>query len=259
MFTVTLSAKVYNAYQLKQVNDILRLMLKGLKVKTEILGATRRRWIQVSVSGEDEEVALHYLEKEIGLCPEDFAKLKRFSVIKGYVTALRKTGERIYVDAGIFKPDAIDVAIPLHRLQAQLVDGRKVALQKIIDLFGFCENLPLTVKVYSINRKDNHVEATLSGKQLAQYREWVKSLLDRLIVLGASASEVKQALKMAKCNRDVINIEQLGFFEWAVVCKLGTDAAGLIPKIGRKLRNANLTIFDPRKIISFTGNASLHF
>jgi hypothetical protein len=34
-----------------------------------------------------------------------------------------------------------------------------------------------------------------------------------------------------------------------VVCKLGTDAAGLVPKIGRNLRNAALTVFDSERVL----------
>jgi hypothetical protein len=76
-------------------------------------------------------------------------------------------------------------------------------------------------------------------------------MLDRLIILGESLEEIELALKMAKCNRDVINIEPLGLFEYAVVCKLGTDAEGLIPKIGRNLRNAVFTVFDPKRVLEF--------
>jgi hypothetical protein len=43
----------------------------------------------------------------------------------------------------------------------------------------------------------------------------------------------------------------MGMFEHALTCKLGTDAAGLISKIGRKLRNARFTVFNPRKIRKF--------
>jgi hypothetical protein len=67
---------------------------------------------------------------------------------------------------------------------------------------------------------------------------------------------VEWALKTAECNRDVINIEPLGMFEHAVVCKLGTDAAGLMPKIGGKLQQATFNIFNPRKIIEFLGDES---
>lgn len=257
MPTVTLLAKVYNDSQPKLVDKFLKSMLKDLKVKIEIRGVTSRRWVQITVSGEDKRVALRYLADEIGLCLTHLERVERFSTIKGRITALNKSRIELYVDIGVFSPNTVDATIPLQHLQAQLVDGRKVALKKLAELFGFCENLPLTVKIYNVDKESSHVEAMLSERQLTLYEGWTKSLLDRLIVLGASFNEVMLALKRTRCNRDVVNIETLGLFEHAIVCKLGTDAVGLIPKIGKNLRNASFSTFNPRRIIEFLGDYSI--
>lgn len=254
MPTVTLLAKTYGGFHQEAFDKILKPMLKGLEVETKICGVTSRGWIQVAVSGEDENAALRYLADEIGLCPTYLSNVEKFSTMKGCVTALNKGKDKLYVDVGVFSPNTIDAAIPLQRLQAQLVDGRKFALKKLVELFGFCENLPLTVKVCGIDEENGQIEAMLSEKQLRTHEKWIKSLLDRLIILGAPVSQVRWALKTEKCNRDVIDIESLGLFEHALVCKLGTDARGLIPKIGKTLKNANLSVFTPRKILSFIGN-----
>jgi len=255
MPTVTLPTKVYNNFQLKIVDEKLQSMLKGLKVETKICGVSSRGLVQIAVSGEDEKVALNYLRGQIGLCPTFLQYVEKFSTVKGSVASLNK--KELYVDIGIVSPSTIEAAIPLTLLQAQLVDGRKMALEKIADLFGFVENLPLSVKICSVNKEKRRVEAVLSEKQLALYRSWTKSLLDRLIVLGASFNEIMLALKKTGCNRDVINTERLGLFENAVVCKLGTDAVGLVPKIGRKLRNASFSIFNPRENIEVLGDYSI--
>jgi len=255
MPTVTLPTKVYSNFQLKLVDEKLQSMLKGLKVETKICGLSSRGLVQIAVSGEDEKVALNYLREQIGLCATFLQHVEKFSTVKGYVAFLNK--KELYVDIGIASPNTVEAAIPLTLLQAQLVDGRKMALEKIADLFGFVENLPLSVKICSVNKEKRRVEAVLSEKQLALYRSWTKSLLDRLIVLGVSFDEIVLVLKKTGCNRDVINIERLGLFENAVVCKLGTDAVGLVPKIGRKLRNANFSIFNPRENIEFLGDYSI--
>jgi hypothetical protein len=255
MPTVTLPTKVYNNFQLKLVDEKLQSMFKGLKVETKICGLSSRGLVQIAVSGEDEKVALNYLRGQIGLCPTFLQHVEKFSTVRGYVASLNK--KELYVDIGIVSPNTVEAAISLKLLQAQLVDGRKMALEKIADLFGFVENLPLTVKICSVNKEKSRVEAVLSEKQLALYTSWTKSLLDRLVVLGASFNEIVLALKKTRCNRDVINIERLGLFENAVVCKLGTDAVGLVPKIGRKLRNANFSIFNPRENIEFLGDYSI--
>lgn len=257
MSTVTLLTKVYNNFQLKLVDKFLKSTLKGLKVETEICGITSRGWVQISVSGEDERVALRYLAEEIGLCPTYLGRVEKFSTIKGRITALNKSRSELYVDIGVFSPDTVDAAILLQHLQAQLADGRKIALKKLAQLFGFCENLPLTVKIHGVDKESRRIEAMLSERQLTLYKDWTKSLLDRLIILGASFNEVMLTLKQARCNRDVIDIEPLGLFEHAIVCKLGTDAKGLIPEIGRKLRDANLSIFNPRENLKFLGDYSI--
>jgi hypothetical protein len=251
MPTVTLLAKTYNRFQLKLVDKFLKSTLKGLKVDTEICGVTPRGWIQIAVSGDDEKVALRYLADEIGLCQSRLEDVEKFATIKGRIIAMDKAKGELHVDVGIISPKIIDATVPLRRLQGQLVDGRNVAFNKLVALFGFCENLPLTVKILSIDNGKNHVEAMLSEKQLTQYGNWTKSLLDRLIILGASIYDVRLTLKKAGMNRDILDVEMLGLFELALVCKLGTDATGLIPKIGRNLRNATVTVFNPKKVLEF--------
>ena len=251
MPTLTLLAKAYNNSNIKYAENFLKSTLKNLKVDTEICGTTSRGWIQVSISGEDEKVAMHYLAKEIGFCPTTIDNVQRFSLINGRLLGFEKSKSELRVDIGIFSPKIVDATIPLQQLQAQLTDGRKLALKKIIELFGLCENLPLQVKVSKINKEKDKVEAILSERQLNQYKKWTKSLLDRLIILGANQNEIQQALRKAKLIRDIVQIETLGLFEHAVACKLGTDAEGLIPKIGKTLRNANFGIFTPRKTFEF--------
>jgi hypothetical protein len=252
---VALSTKVYDDLQLELVDKLLESMLKGLKVDTEIRGVTPRRWVRIKISNEDEKVALRYIADEIGVCPTLLKNVEKFSTIRGYVSSIDK--RELHIDVGVLSPSTIDATVPQQHLQAQLADGRKTALKKLTELFGFCQNLPLTVKVCSVDKENSHIEAMLAEKQVTLYRSWTKSLLDRLVVLGASSNEVMLALKQARCNRDVVDVEALGLFEHAIVCKLGTDARGLIPKIGKRLRNTNFSIFNPRRILKFLGECSV--
>jgi hypothetical protein len=167
------------------------------------------------------------------------------------VTGLSRSKSEICVDIGVSLPATIDAVIPLRCLQAQLCDGRKIALEKIVEVFGFCENLPMSIRVVNVDRERRFVEAELSERQQRQYGDWTRSLLDRLLVVGASLEEIELALRRLELDRDVISVEPLGLFEHAIVCKLGTDAAGLIPKVGRHLRRAAFSIFSPRRIMRF--------
>lgn len=250
MTTVVFSSKIYNENQLALVEDHLKTLFKGLMVKIEKIEITVGNRIQVAFHGEDEKAALNFLENEIGLSPARIEALKKFSTVKGYITSL--DADEITVDVGVVHPKTLGAVVPLQRLQAQLADGRKIALQKIAELYGLAENIPVIVKITGLS--ENCIEAELAEAHLATYRKWVKTLFDRLVVLGASQQEIRNALKNAKCQGDIISIEPLGLFEHAVVCKLGTDAVGMIPKIGKHLSDAKLEVFKPKAILEFFGN-----
>ena len=251
MTTLTLLAKISSGRQLRQLDKSLTLAFEGLEVEAKILGVVAGRWAQLALTGEDEGVATSYVMKEIGVCPTSLEGLTEFSVLKGYVTNLAKSKVELSVDIGVFKPEIVHATVPLRCLQSQLVEERKVALKKIAELFGFCEDLPINIKVTRLNGEEIQVEAELSENQRSVYDNWRESLLDRLLVLGPTLQEVQRTLDHAKLHRDVIDVETLGLFEHALTCKLGTDATGLIPKIGRNLRNAKFAVFNPKRLWKF--------
>ena len=251
MTTLTLLSKINNDYQLKQIDEALKLVFEGLEVEAKILGTVADRWVQIALAGEDEEIATNYVIKEIGICPSNFGNVKRLSTLNGYISILEKNGEELSVDVGVFEPKIVHAIIPLQRLQAQLVDGSKIALGKIAELFGFCKDLPISVKITRLNEEESLTEAELSSRQIRKYAVWRESLLDRLVVLGLPLHEIKMTLEHAKLDRDVIDVEPLGLLEHALTCKLGTDAAGLIPKIGRNLKNAKFAVFNPKRLREF--------
>jgi len=252
MLTATLLSRVYYSEQIEVVKNMLRSLLKGLNVEIHELETTKRGWLRISFSGEDENAALSLLERDIGLCAD---KLDKFLTIKAYVTRLDRNG--LVLNPGVVFPGDLEAVIPLQQLQAQLVDGRKVAIEKIRELYGLCENMPLTIKIISVG--ESQAGAMLAERQLRIFRFWTKSLLDRVIVLGASESQIQRALKNAGCQNDIVGIEALGLLEYAIACKFGTDAVGLIPKIGKHLSIAGLTVFNPRKIIEFLNYATLKY
>ncbi len=109
--------------------------------------------------------------------------------------------------------------------------------------------MPLEVKILGdVDVEMGIVEAELSELQFSQFFRWVRSNLDRLLVFGVPLSSVERAVKASRHFRDIIRIESLGLFEHAALCKLGTDAVGLIPKLGSLLPTAVLASFSPRKV-----------
>jgi hypothetical protein len=233
--------------------------LSGLKVETHLLETDSLGRVHVLISGEDENVTVRYLADNIGLCPASLEEISKYSTLKGYVADPSKSKNELWVDIGVSSPSRVEAAVTLDRLQAQLGDGRKIALGKLVELFGFSENLPLHIRITNVDFEKRHIEAELSEKQKEQYAGWTRSLLDRLLILGASHGEVNSAIRRAEFNRDIVNVESLGMFEHAVLCKLGTDAAGLIPRMGKHLRRAAFSVFNPRKILALLGYDSALF
>ncbi len=248
MTQLTLLTRTQSAGQLKQIEKLLKLNLEGLNVETKVTSAVAGRWVQVTLSGEDEAIATNFMRKEFGFCPVSLENVEKFATLKGYIVNLGKNQDALFVDVGVFQPQIVHATIPLRHLQATLADGRKLALRKIAELFGFCNDLPINVEITEVNRDEKIVEAELANGQLERFADWRESLLDRLIVLGAAVSEVKRMLKYTGLDRDIITIESLGMFEHALTCKLGTDAAGLVSKIGSNLRTSRFVVFNPRKI-----------
>lgn len=249
MPTVVLLEKVYGPFSLEAFEPVLSSLCKGLKVRLRVVGKTSRGWIQTEVSGEDETAALNFIDREIGLAPASVDKLEKFSVVGGRVVFSGESKSELCVDVGVFSPETYDAVVPLRTLQSQLADGMKLPLQRLIELFCLYDNLPIRVKIAgSVDAQRKLVEAELSEAQLSRITCWIRSRLDRLLVLGAPFSDVEQAVRVSGHFRDVVKIEPLGLLEQAVLCKLGTDAAGLIPKLGHLLSSAVLAPFCPRKI-----------
>jgi len=244
---------VHSRNEFEIVEDDLRSTFEDLKVDLAFHQTSSRGWIGVSVSGEDEKVAMRYLEENVGFCPSSIDDVHDFSMFKGYVVNSSRRDDGLMLDVGVSSPRVLDAVIPLQTLQAQLADGRKVAVLKLAQLFGLCENLPLQVRVSRVDLESGHFDVELTERQVKQYADWSHSLLDRLIVTRASRGEAEAAVNMASLFRDVVKIDSLGFFEHALACKLGTDAAGLIPKIGRVLRRSGLTVFSGQKVVDFLG------
>jgi len=258
MPTVTLLEKVYGAFSGESMEKRLLSLCQGLRVKVRFQGKTERNWVKVEVTGEDQTIALRLLDREIGLAPVSPDNVEKFSVLRGRRIHSGKSATELRVDVGVFSIKAYDAMVSLQSLQAQLADGKKLPLERIIELFCLYDYIPLIIKVVSdLNANERVWRAELSETQLSLFTDWMRSSVDRLIVLGAKLRDVERAIEVSKHARDIVKIESLGLLEHAIECKLGTDAAGLIPKLGPHLIVANLAPFSPRKIRQIIGRSSL--
>jgi hypothetical protein len=250
--TLTLAIKVSHGGQLKQVDEALKDAFEDLDVEVYLSGNPVHGWAQVSLQGEDEAIATSYVNREFGTCPVSLKAVTESAVLKGYISKVDAAKQELKVDVGVFEPKVIHATIPLASLQSQLANGRKGELAKISEAYSLVEGLPLSVKVIHVGGEE--LRAEFAAVQVDRLSGWRQSLLDRLIVLGASADAVKVVLERTRLDRDVIDAEALGMFEQALTCKLGTDAAGLIPKVGRYMRNGVFWVFNSEKCLNFWVN-----
>jgi hypothetical protein len=247
MTTLTLLVKASNLGQVKQIDELLNLQFEDIDVEVKVLSNMANRWMQVSLSGEDEAIATSYINKEIGTCPTNLENAKNYLVLKGYISKLDLTKQELIVDVGIFEPKIVQATVSLASLRAQLVNGKGVDLKKIAEIYGLGERLPLSIKpVDPITNESNVIQAELAVEQVEKLHSWQASLLDRLIILGASKETIENVLERTRLNRDVIDIEKMGMFEHALTCKLGTNAAGLVSIVGRYLRNSVFVVFNAK-------------
>jgi len=244
---VVLLQKAHDQFSLRALGRVTEELCEGLKVELLDLRAVENSWVSVKLRGEDEDVAVRFLARIVGLAPVDSGRVEPFSVLQGKTMFSQRDRLGLFVDVGVFSPEKSTAFIPLHRLQAQLTDGRKIPLQKIAELFALVNDFPLEVRI--VGFEANKFETELTEAQLGLYSRWIGSRVDHLVVLGALRKDVERAAKSRMLRRDVVGSESLGIFEHAVICKLGTDAAGLVPKLSRELPRANFERFSPRQVL----------
>lgn len=248
MQTVTLQEKLYGKNSINLLESQLRSLCEGLQATIKVVELTDRGWIRVNISGEDETAALNLLEERLSFAPIEMKNVKIGSVQKGKIVDFGKSSREVHVDIGVLIPKPMDASILVQHLQARLIDGKKLPLQRVAKLFCLIDNFPIRILIKRLDDERNHFVAELSEEQIALFAEWIRTNLERLFVFGAFFENVRKAVKMSNHSRDVAEIESLGLLEHSVVCKLGTYAAGLVPEIGRLLPNAALKVFSPREI-----------
>jgi hypothetical protein len=226
---------------------MLQTQFEELDVEARVLTNSKTKWVQIELSGEDETIATNYINKMFGACPVTVENAKSLESLKGYISQVESNKQELRVDIGVFEPKVAQAVLSVNSLQTVLVNGKKLALQQLAELFGLAEGVPVSVKVNWEHSSEEELSAELSEAQIAKLVSWRLSLLDRLIVLGTSKETVAEVLERTHLDRDVIDVEALSAFDFALTCKLGTDAAGLIPRMGRYMRGSVFVVFNVDK------------
>lgn len=237
--TATLAEKIppiASKFGSRTIGEILARKADGLNVESDY--ALQGQWLRVRAKGEDKEAFLNLLKEDLGEAPVSRRNLERWDVVNGFVAGAGRIGYGVYLDLGILEPSPKDALLPLHRMRAQLADGQALPAKEILDRNALVDYVPLKVVVTGFDGENISVEVEDNARE--RIVSWKKYPFDRVLVVGADKVQAENAVRSSGLQGDIIDVESLGLFVQCLVCKIGTEAPGVIPKIGNRLRGVVL-------------------
>ena len=237
--TATLAEKIppqASRYGTQAISRILAAKANGLEVESDY--ALEKQWLRVRAKGEDSDAFLNLLKQDLGEAPVSRANLERWDNVKGFITGAGRIGYGVYLDIGLQDPSPKDALFPLHRMRAQLSDGQALSAREILDQSALIDYFPLSLIVTEFYGEKISVE--MQDESRERFVSWKKYPFDRLVVVGADRSQAENAVRTSGLLSDIIEVESLSLFVQCLVCKIGTDAPGVIAKVGNRLRGVAL-------------------
>jgi hypothetical protein len=218
----------------------------GLDVSVQ-LGISGNGFVSAEVQGTDSEFFVELIKREMRLAPQNLSEIEVDDNFKAFVSGINAKRQSIEVEIG---PVSTNVKSEITReaLIAQLCDGQVIPVDRVTRAYCIQEDSPILVRVTSINSERRQIEAWVSDDQVARFEQWRRERTHRIIAVGGSHDKLSEAVRLSKADRDIIQIEELSFTANSLVCKLGTDAPGIIAKIGRYLSEFKLYAFLPERL-----------
>ncbi|WP_455368835.1 DUF2110 family protein [[Eubacterium] cellulosolvens] len=243
-----LSEKIEKTLQreaLQQFNIKLGEETKELDVKIKKIDFTSGDWLLVEYNGEDNEVFTELLRRDHGFIPIELAKLTHEETYRGFIIGNEEHGRGINIDIGIISPRYSYGLYSLHRMRAQLGEDKTESLKEITEKFCLHKGIPINVRIESV-KNVKKISLAATDEQESYMKDWDRYPFDRVAVIGALNNQVRKAILVTRLAGDIIRLDSLSFTSSLLTCKLGTDAPGVISKLGRELRHAKLFSFIPR-------------
>lgn len=245
---VVLLDKIYNIKDEKQLERISSVYLSYLNriiggfPSTSISLKKLRNFDQrfeIVIKGPEEVFVHNILKKEVGLI-QDYEDLKIGEKLQGNLKNPGKVGFGIFVDCGIMNP-LTDVLISLHSLRKQLCGGNKLPARKIIKVYDFIDNFPVFLKIIEIDKSKKEIYGEFDQRTLDLFKRIVDEKIDAIFISGATKNQIKKAIERKGHFKDVISVKRFGFLEHIALLKEGTQAPGIISRIGPSLRNVKIS------------------
>lgn len=223
--------------------------LKGkLSASIALAGFSERGWARVDVEGDDQEILQELISREFGQAQMDISNIEKYGNYQGIVVG--EFGGNLEVDIGVENSRPAKVKIKLSSMRAQLADGRPLSGKEIVEHYCLFPSSKTRVRVTRLEQEAGIIEGWFSDSQIDLFSEWITTRLDRIQAYHCFRQQIESAIHKAKLERDVIATEPMTLTTHSVLCKLGTDAIGLIPKLGSILRKCELKPFLPSRILA---------
>ncbi len=229
-----------------RLEKALNELKSGLKATTTLDGFSPNGWTRVGIIGEDSEILTALIGKKFGLAHTDLREIDVADVYEAIITGVTPGG--LEFDVGLERGGHCKCSVPVNHLIAQLADGKNIPCREIANDYCLLPGVRLSVRV--TRKTDNEIEAWLSDSQIERLGGWITFGLDRIEVFECFEQEVDAAILTAHLSRDIISTDQITLTVQSIECKLGTDAVGLIPKLGSVLKKQELQPFIPRRIVA---------
>jgi hypothetical protein len=232
---------------LSVLSERLRSLASGLDAHVLLGGVTGNGFVAISIQGSDNEFFTELIKRELGLAPSNLREIEINDNLKAYARRINARRQSIEVEIG---PASTDLKSEITReaLTAQLCDGRNMPVDLIARTYCIQEGVPILARITSIDPERGEIEAWFSDDQIARFEQWRRERFHRIIAVGGSQDKLREAIRLSKVERDIVKVEELAFTASSLVCKLGTDAPGIIAKIGPYVSNFKLHSFIPARV-----------
>jgi hypothetical protein len=218
---------------------------EGLAVEWE--SSLTHGWLTMKARGDDAEAFVNLLKKRMGEAPVEIGRIEKWDNLRGYITGAGRVGFGVYIDVGVLQPRPKDALYPLHRLRAQLSDGVQESAKQVLAANALVDYFPVKTVVTEI--EGDKITVELADETLQMFLSWRKYPLDRLVAVGLSTDQAQKLVRQMRLTTDIIEICPLSFFVQSFVLKVGTDAPGIIAKVGSRLRGVPLASYSAWKTL----------
>jgi len=226
--------------------------LKGdLSATGKLTELSPHGWAIVDIQGADQEIFQQLMKQKFPVAASNFQAVEKHGIYAGQISRFNHDLE---VDIGVEVPDQVNVIVRLSSLRAQLTEGKPIPVKEIQNAYCLFPGSKIDVRITSISHDEPNLTGWLADSQIDLFSDWIRSGLERVAIFNCTREQLESAIHETRLERDIVSVESPTLTNHLVACKLGTDGAGLIPKLGGLLRKSEIKLFIPKRILTISSS-----